>query len=287
MQPRILVIGATGTIGSHLCRQLNSVKADFVALVRNTDKAGHLNENGIKTVTGDLSDIDSLKKAMAGIDKVFLLSVTSPDIPLLQGNAARIAKEQGVKHIVKISARSAGVNANFNIGRYHGKTEQIIRARGIPFTFLQPHSFMQNLFFDSKTIKEQNAIYSGIGTGRIPMIDARDIAEVAFTALTQDGHEGKSYVLTGSKAISYYDISDELSKALDRKINFIPITLEEEYAQALKNGLPQWLAADIKIINKTYSEGKGSDVSPDVEKITGRKAIRIDQFIKDHLDRFR
>jgi uncharacterized protein YbjT (DUF2867 family) len=287
MRPRILVIGATGTIGSHLCNRLHADRADFKALVRNAGKAGPMNEKGIKTVAGDLDAKESLLEAMDGIDKLFLLSVTSPDIPRLQGNAVDAALKKGVRHIVKISARGADSAAHFNIARFHGQAEKIIRESGIPFTFLRPHSFMQNLFFDAKTIREQNAIYSSLGTGRIPMVDARDIAEVAFTALTQEGHEDKSYYLTGPQAISYEDIAEKLSIGLDRKIKVLPITLQEEYNQSVKAGLPIWLAEDMKIVNGDYSEGKGSDLSPDVEKVTGRKAIDIGQFIADHIGRFK
>ncbi len=121
MADKILVIGATGTIGSTVCELLKAENADFTAMVRNDDKAKSFVSRGIKTVTGDLADMDSLRKAMHGIDKLFLLSVTSPDLPKLQGNAARIAKERGIKHIVKISVRGAGVDADFNIGRFHGQ----------------------------------------------------------------------------------------------------------------------------------------------------------------------
>jgi len=287
MQPKILVIGATGTIGSRLCERLLVEKADFMAMVRNPLKAKAMNEKGMNTVVGDLDDMELLMDAMEGIDKIFLLSVTSPDIPRLQGNAVRAAKTKGVRHIVKVSVRGAATDAHFNIARFHGDAEQIIRDSGIPFTFLQPHSFMQNLFFDAKTIREQNDIYSSLGTGRIPMIDARDIAEVAYMALTQHGHEGKSYYLTGPQAISYEDIAGELSKRLNRKIKVIPMTLQEEYNQSVSAGLPLWLAEDMKIVNGDYSLGKGREVSDDVENVTGRKAIDIGQFISDHKERFK
>jgi uncharacterized protein YbjT (DUF2867 family) len=287
MQPRILVIGANGTIGSHLCNRLHAVSADFIAMVRNPWKAKVMNEIGIKTVTGDLSDKESLLDAMDGIDKLFLLSVTSPDIPRLQGNAVDVALKKGVRHIVKISARGADTEAHFNIGRFHGEAEKIIRDSGIPFTFLRPHSFMQNLFFDAKNIREQDTITSSLGNGKIPMIDARDISEVAFTALTLQGHEGQSYYLTGPVAISYEDIAGELSKNLGRKINVMNMSLQEEYNQSVKAGLPLWLAEDMKIVNGDYSQGKGSEVSHDVEMMTDRKAIDIGQFITDHIERFK
>ena len=91
MSSKILVTGATGTIGSFVCERLKAINADFTALVRSGEKAKPLNEKGIKTVIGDLSDISSLEKALKGINKVFLLSVTSPESPKLQGNLVKVA----------------------------------------------------------------------------------------------------------------------------------------------------------------------------------------------------
>jgi uncharacterized protein YbjT (DUF2867 family) len=286
MTNKILVIGATGTIGMTVCELLKAENADFTALVRNEEKAKSFASIGMKTVTGDLSDMDSLMKAMNGIDKLFLLSVTSPDLPKLQGNAARVAKEQGVRHIVKISVRGAATDADFNIGRFHGQVEEEIRELGIPFTFLQPHSFLQNLFFDRQTIVEQDAIYSSMGDGKIPMIDTRDIAAVAVTNLLRDGHIGKSYVLTGPEAISYHDIVNELSKALDRKIKYISQTPEAGHKAMLSAGMPDWLVDDMTHLNKIYGANKASEVSPAVEQILGRKPLTLQKFIRDYFERF-
>jgi uncharacterized protein YbjT (DUF2867 family) len=285
--PKILVIGGTGTIGNSVCELLQSEEADFTALVRNEEKAINFHAKGIKTVIGDLSDLDSLKKAMVGIEKLFLLSVTSPEIPLLHGNAAKVAKESGLRHIVKISVRGASVDANFNIGRFHGIAEKEIREIGIPFTFLQPHSFLQNLFFDKQSIKEQNAIYASMGDGKIPMVDTRDIAAVAVKTLLEKGHEGKSYVLTGPKAISYHDIVSELTKALHREIKYVSQTSDESYKTMISSGMPEWLVDDMTRLNRDYAANMATAVSPDVEMILGRKPISLEKFISDYADRFK
>jgi uncharacterized protein YbjT (DUF2867 family) len=286
MNLKILVIGATGTIGTTVCELLKEEKADFNALVRNAEKAQRLVSRGINTVTGDLSDLNSLRKAMEGVDKLFLLSVTSPDLPKLQVNAARIAKEKGIKHIVKISVRGAAVDADFNIGRFHGDAEKEIREQGIPYTFLQPHSFMQNLFFDRQSIIDQNAIYSSMGNGKIPMIDTRDIAAVAIKALMNSGHENRSYLLTGPEAISYHDIVRELSRALNRNIKYNLQTPEEGYKAMMSSGMPEWLVDDMTSLNKIYGANQAAEVSPAAEQILARKPITLEKFIKDYADRF-
>jgi len=281
MKSKILVTGATGTIGSFVCQQLKEINADFIAMVRSEEKAKPLNEKGVKTVIGDFSDTDSLENTLAGIDNVFLLSVTSPESPKLQGNLVRIAKEKGVKHIVKVSALGTSLESKFDIGRYHAMTEKDIRDSGIAYTFLQPHSFMQNLIFDSTTIKEQSSIFAPMADGKIGMVDARDIAAVAVKALTEEGHEGKTYILTGPKAISYYDIASTLSTTLGKEVKYVPVSSEVTHQGMLDSGMPEWLADDLTGLNQVFAAGKASDLSPDVENVTGRKPHSVEKFIND------
>lgn len=284
---KIIVTGATGTIGSFVCEQLKAINADFTALVRSEEKAVPLNEKAVKTVLGDLSDIASLENALSGMDKVFLLSVTSPESPKLQGNLVRIAKEKGVKHIVKVSALGTSLDSKFGIGRYHAMTEKDIRESGIAYTFLQPHSFMQNLIFDSATIKEQSAIYAPMADGKIGMVDARDIAAVAVKALSEEGHEGKTYILTGPKAISYHDIATTFSKALGKNVNYVAVSSETAHKGMLDSGMPEWLAEDITGLNQVFAAGKGSDLSTDVENVTGRKPHSIEDFVNNFIYLFK
>lgn len=287
MNNKILVTGATGTIGSFLVDELKKRNASFIAMVRDDAKAEKLNENGIQTVIGDLNNKESLLAAMNDVDKLFLLSTTSPQSPELQGNVVKAAKAKGIKHIVKIAARGSSPDADFNIGRWHGITEEEIRKSGIPFTFIHAHTFMQNLFFDVGSIKEENAIYSSQGDGKIPMVDARDIAAVAVVVLTELGHEGKTYVVTGPEAVSYHDITMELSELLGRKINYVAQTAEEGHKAMLASGMPEWLVDDMTLLNKRYARNEAADVSPDVERITGRKAISLKQFLYDFKNRFK
>ena len=194
----------------------------------------------------------------------------------------RIAKEKGIKHIVKVSSLGTSLDSKFGIGRYHAMTEKDIRDSGIPFTFLQPHSFMQNFIFDVETIKNQNAFFAPMGDGKIAMIDARDIAAVAVKTLTVDGHENNTYVLTGPKSISYHDISNAFTFFLGKDIKYIPISSEEAHKGMLDSGMPEWLADDLTGLNKVFAAGKASDISHDVEKVTGRKA----RLFKDYLNDF-
>ena len=287
MTPKILVTGATGTIGTYVLRQLQEKGADFRALVRTSGKAKTLNDKGISTAIGDFDDLTSLHAAMEGVDKVFLLSVTSPEIPRLQSHVTDVAARHGIRHIVKISARGANIDSDVGIHRFHAQAEGYIRESGIPFTFLQPEAFMQNLFFDRETIRDRGELFSQAGDGKVPMIDARDIAAVAVAALLNEGHEGKTYVLTGPEAISYHDIAAALTEALGKKVKYIPVTSVQSRSSMQEAGMPSWLVEDLVAVGKQHASGSVSDVSPDLNKVLGRQGITIGEFIRDYIEVFR
>jgi uncharacterized protein YbjT (DUF2867 family) len=287
MNPKILVTGATGTIGSFVIDQLRTRGADFVALVRNREKAKLLNGRGIQTAIGEFDNIGSLEVAMKGIDKLFLLSVTSPEIPRLQGNVTDVARKAGVGHIVKISARGAAMDSTIGIARYHAQAEAYIRQSGVPFTFLRPQAFMQNLLFDSETIRERGELFAQAGDGKISMIDARDIASAAVEALHHAGHEGKTYMLTGPEAISYYDIAEAFTRATGKKVKYIPVTSVQSRSSMLEAGMPSWLVEDLVAVGLEHAAGLASEISPDLERITGRKGHSINDFVNDFIHLFR
>ncbi len=287
MSASILVSGATGTIGSLLIEQLQAKDADFIALARSEEKARALNEKGIRTVIGDFADPASMRSALQGVEKFFMLSVTSPEIPKLQGAATDAAVSAGVRHIVKISARGASHDSSIGIQRFHAGAEDHVRNSGIPFTFLQPEAFMQNLIFDRETIRDQGALYSQTGEGRVAMIDARDIAAAAAECLLHPGHEGNTYVLTGPEAISYRHIAEVLTGRLGRTIRYIPVTSVQSRSSMLEAGMPGWLVEDLVAVAAQHAQGLASEVSPDLERVTGSKGFTIQDFLRDFEHHFR
>jgi len=118
------------------------------------------------------------------------------------------------------------------------------------------------------------------------MVDARDIAAVAIYSLSEEGHENKTYVLTGPKAVSYSDVAKSLTTNLGREIKYIPTELETSRKGMIESGMPAWLADDLTAINKSYAEDKGSELSGDVEKVTSQKPISLEEFIKDYKYKF-
>src|SRR5207248_6455688 len=117
--------------------------------------------------------------------------------------------QSDVKQVVKLSA-TGGREAIFP--RQHAESEDYIRSSGVPYTFLRPNGFMQNMVnYNAPTINTQNAFYGSEGDGRVSHIDIRDVAAVAVKALTEDGHVGNAYTLTGPEALTNAEIAQILS----------------------------------------------------------------------------
>src|SRR5205085_3355217 len=134
-------------------------------------------------------------------DKAFLLTPVIPDPAELTTTFVAAAKEAGLKHIVKLSVLGVDSDADFLFGKQHRQAERDIVDSEIAFTFLRPNFFMQN-FLGQASIKSQGAFYDSSGDARASHVDVRDIAATAVAALTESGHEGKVYDITGPRALS-------------------------------------------------------------------------------------
>ena len=282
----ILITGSTGTIGSHLVKLLKAFSASFKAMVRSKENAQLFKEHDIPTVFGDFNDPESLDRAFEGIDRLFLL--TSPSLGQVeeQSNALVAAQKAGIQKIVKVSAIGTELDSPVQLLNWHAETEEQIKTSGMDFTFLRPQSFMQNFFNYIPTIKDQNAFYAPMHNCKVPLIDSRDIAMVAAKILSEDGHEGKTYTLTGPEAISHQQIADLFSEKLGRPIQYVDIPIEAAEKAMLDTGMPNWLVHDLIAINKKFVAGELNEVYSSVKQITGIEATSFQQFLMDHLTFF-
>lgn len=287
MPEPIFVAGATGTVGSHLVQRLAARQLPVRAFVRDPVKAQSLHASSVQIATGDLGDPDAIRNAMHGVEKVFLVSSPAPEQVALQGNVVRVAQEMGVRHIVKVSALGTRPDSPLQVGRWHAETEDLIRDAGLDYTFLHPHTFMQNFLHFAPTIEREGAFYAPLGRAAIAMVDARDVAEVAATILQSDRHAGQTYVITGPEAVSYADAAEALSTVLGRTIRYVDVALEAYRAHLVETGLPEWLADDLTTLYGIFREGHGRQVSPVVRDLTGRRGRHFSRFVRDHADAFR
>src|SRR5918995_2390831 len=287
-QETILVMGATGTLGGEVVKQLSS-STPAVNI-----KAGvHSAQNVKKVKDGDRVEValidynnpETLKEALSQVDKLFLLTPDVPNAPELASNLVSEARKAGIRHIVKQSIMGADLEADVGTLRLHRQAERIIEQSEIPFTFLRPNEFMQNFInLHSPSIKSNNAFYRPLEDAKVSLVDVRDIAAVAVKSLTDDKYNNKTYLITGPEALSYHQVADILSNATGKKISYVNISEEEARAAMKEMGMNDWTISELA---NYFRKRNASEVSSAVEEVTGKKPISFSQFAKDYAEAFR
>jgi len=284
----ITVTGSTGTIGSELVRLLSDAGVPTRAVLRDVRKARPV--PGVVWAQADLSDERLLEPALAGTTRLFLLTGNEPGFGEIQRGVVRAAEALGVRHVVKLSALGASDHSNSSIAREHWWAEQALQQTAMGWTLLRPHAFMQNWLGEvAETVRAEGVIYSPIGDGRVPFIDARDIAEVALRVLLDpEPHAGKKYVLTGGEAVGYAKVAAALSEATGKEIRYQPITMEEARERLEARGTPPELVdAMLAIAAYQRAGGPTSTVSDTVERLLGRPPRTIRDFARDYAQAFK
>jgi uncharacterized protein YbjT (DUF2867 family) len=285
---RILITGATGNVGSAMLDNLATTDVELRALTRDESKARSLRDRGVETVVGDYLEPETLGPALEGVSTVFLLTPIHPEQVPQASNVIEAAKESGNDaRIVRLSVHQASHEAPTRISRQHAEIEDQLNSSGLPYTLLRPQSFMQNTLITAPTVASEGRIYQPFGAGRLGMIDARDIGEVAAKVLTQDGHEGQTYTLTGPATISFYDVAGALSEVLGKEVSYIPISLEKAKEVMLKLGIPEWKADALNEYARAHSEGYSDWTTEDFERLTGHRATSYSEFASDFEGVFR
>jgi uncharacterized protein YbjT (DUF2867 family) len=279
----ILVTGATGKTGKELVRLLSERRARFRVLARNAGKAGSMFGTGVEIVAGDLARPETLEPAMRGVERLFLLSSPDPGAPGLQKNALEAAKRAGVSYVVKMSAVDASPSSPARFLRIHGEMDEALARSGLSFTALRPHSFMQNTLGYAATISTQGVFYTP-PQAPVPLVDVRDIAAVACSVLLENGHEGKTYTITGPEALGYGAIGEKTAAAIGKPVRHVELAPEAARAGMLQAGFPEWIVDGLLELSVHLTEPKVSRVT---EQIAGKQPITYDEFARDHAAMFR
>jgi uncharacterized protein YbjT (DUF2867 family) len=282
----ILVIGATGNIGTELVKQLWAQGEYVRAFARNRAHARSITLPGLDLVEGDFNKPQSVARSLVGVDRLFLLIPSSPAVERMQRSLVDAAKRNNVRHIVKLSQLGADERAEGRFQRYHGAVESYIRRAGVPFTFLRPNLFMQSFLNFRSTISSKGEFYGLAGNGKVSLVDVRDIAAVAVRALTEPGHEGKTYDITGPESLTHAEMAEQLSKALGKQIDYVDVAPEAIKEALVSLGLPPWQADGVIEDYEHYRRGEAARVTSTVRDVTKHEPIPFFHFAQDYAGRF-
>jgi uncharacterized protein YbjT (DUF2867 family) len=282
----ILIIGATGKVGELLTRQLHAKGAPIVVLARDIAKTEKMFP-GVRVVHGDVDKVETVKAALVGVERLFLLTVN----PLVEGAIAREAKAAGVKQLVKLSCIHASTSAEpGSFVQQHGLAEMQVAQSGIPWVMLRPHDFMQNLTGSASTIKSMNKFFGAFEQAAISSIDASDIAASAAAVLTSppEAHNYRGYTLTGPAALTKTELAAALSTALGRTIEYVEIGDVAFKGALMKAGIPEAYAHPLMVLCQFYRQHCTGHrfATGNVELLTGRKPRSWNDFLVENRGAF-
>lgn len=277
---RILVTGATGNVGIEIVKALIQKGGFPVAAVRKNEKDKSALPDGIELVEFEFGKTDTYKAALQGIKKVFLMRPPAiSDVKATIFPFVDEAVKAGVEHIVLLSLMGAEQNPVVP----HRKLELYLLEKKIPYTFLRPSFFMQNISTTHRDeVRLNNEIFVPAGKGKTSFIDCRDIAEIGAKVLLEPGHLYKAYELSGNEALSYYDAAEVLSEVLERKIEYKNPGILRFYIRMRQKGIP---VAFVLVMIALYSVcrfGWAAKVTNESESLLGRKPITFRQFANDY-----
>jgi uncharacterized protein YbjT (DUF2867 family) len=279
MKPLILVTGATGNTGTGLVPALLAQGARVRALVHTPAKAEALRKQGAEVVVADLGDPASLAPAVAGVDHIYLCLFNGPDQARHGKNLIAAAKAGGRPHIVH---HNASGSVQSRIIRQVNEVEEALRASGLPFTILRPTFYLQNTMMAIQSVIAQGNIYLPMKQGRMAMTDVRDIVDVAARVLLEDGHEGKSYTLTTPETFTIAEFAAALGSELHRTLQYVDVPPSAARESMVGMGMDGWIVDGYLELFEGFSTGWGDKTSGDVQRVLGRPARGLRDFVRDY-----
>jgi len=270
---RILVMGATGTVGGLLVEQLRAAGHQVRALTRNAARANF--PEGVEVYEGDLTQPESVAWAFVGIEAVHFINFDGGDYTSLESGAelVKTAEAAGVKRATVLGAGE------------DGSLEKALRASQIVWTILMPVEFMNNAFDCAESIRSTGVVRQGYAHRRSAMVHEADIAAVAATALTTEGHGGKWYTITGPEVLTPVEMVTAISKRIGRPIDFVELTNAEARAEWEAQGFPEETIAFFEWVHGNTPEA-GYTITQTVEQVTGRPARTFAQWIDENAAAF-
>ncbi|MFG3342846.1 SDR family oxidoreductase [Glycomyces sp. NPDC048151] len=255
----IVVTGATGNVGRPLVELLLAEGEKVTAVSRSAAAF----PEGVAHVQADLNDPETLRPAFDGADRLFLLTRES-DHDLAPVLAA--AKDAGIRRVVLLSSQRAETRDDPSQLVY----ENAVKASGLEWTFVRPGAFHSNAFMWAEPVRTARAIAAPFGDVGLRLIDPADIAAVAAVALTEDGHAGRAYTITGPAAVTPREQAAAIAAAIGETVQFMELTRDDAFAMFTQVWSPEIAEGALDALGSPNAAELADN--REVERLTGRPA---------------
>ncbi len=283
----IVVTGATGKLGRLVVENLiaRGVEPSAIRAVgRNAQKVAGLAELGVETEVIDLEDPTTLGTAFARADALLLVSGSEVGKRLPQHtNAIEAAVAAGVGRIVYTSAPHADTT-ELAVAPEHKATEELLRASGLPVTFLRNNWYTENYVGPLEQARHTGTVVASVGGGRVASATRNDYADAAAVVLSTSGHEGKVYELAGDIAWSFDDLAAVFSEIIGSKVVYTPIEPDAYVRVLTESGLDEGTAGFVVALDQNIRNGALEDVTGDLSALIGRPATSLVDGLRAAID---
>ncbi len=278
----IAITGASGQLGrlviQSLLKQLPA--SQLVALVRKPDSVADLAAQGVQVRQADYMQPDALERALAGVEKLLLVSSSEVGQRLVQHqNVVNAARKTGVKLLAYTSLLHVDTSP-MGLAQEHLATEAYIRNSGLPFVFLRNGWYTENYLASVKPALQHGAFIGSAGQGRIASAGRADYADAAAAVLVKDGQAGTVYELAGDTAYTLADLAAELSRQSGKTVPYVNLGEADFKAALLGAGLPEGLAALLADSDVGASRGSLFDDSHQLSQLIGRPTASLATLMK-------
>ncbi|MDO0935539.1 SDR family oxidoreductase [Streptomyces sp. DG2A-72] len=276
----IVVTGATGHLGRHVVEQLlEKVPADQItAVVRTPEKAADFAARGVKIAVADYNAPETFDGLFAAGDKVLLISGNEFDKGRVGQHQVVIdaAKAVGVALLAYTSAPGSLTAA---LADDHRATEDVLLASGLPYTLLRNGWYHENYTENLAPVLEHNAVVAAAGEGKVASASRADYAAAAVGVLTGEGHENKTYELSGDAAWSFAEYAAELSRQSGKEIAYNSVPADALIGILTGAGLPEPLAAILAGVDQSIEKGELGFVNGELSRLAGRPTAPLSEAI--------
>ena len=282
----ILILGASGLTGYEIVKTLSLASFPVRVTYREQSELIRLRELAVEDYPADFQDVESLKRAMDGIERAFVILPVVPQMAEWNRNVVEAAKASNVSHLIRISNMATGPDLGSQVAAMHYESDEEFKASGCLYTILKTANYYQNMFYSALTIVRNSNFALPLGNASVAQIDVRDVARAGAHTLIDNGHENKEYLLTGPESMTMHMVARRLSRCLNKEIRYIAVEPVAATQVFKDQGLPEWPAQAIGSMFTEYGSGKYKFATQDFSAITNEQPRNIDSFFADYREVF-